>query len=91
MKDIIKAYRLEKSLNQVQFAKLAGCSTATLCKIEKGSQKAGAKVLVDILKIIIPGFKDSYNLAEASAECVLTNKENQIMVMTAAGPRWMDV
>lgn len=66
--NIIKYHRKTNKLTQRQLSKIVGCSYATMSKVECGKQAAKVKLVLSILKTVIPELKDKLLLIEAEAE-----------------------
>ena len=71
---IVQNYRKVKGIKQKDLARIVGCSLATMSKLEHGVHKSKAPLVLAVLGIVMPSFKDSFLLLETESE-LNRNKE----------------
>lgn len=59
---MIRDYRETHDLEQKEFAKLVGCSTGTICRLESGKQRATYPITIAILTTISKEIADALTL-----------------------------
>lgn len=69
--NLSKAFRVKHNIYQAVAAKMYGCTVATLSRIEAGTQQPKAPLVISILNVVLPEFKQQILLADLDADYII--------------------
>lgn len=69
---IAKSWRIKKGLKQFEMAKMVGCSPPTYSRFESYRGKCLDDLVLNVLAIILPGFKSQIDILAIEADFDLT-------------------